>query len=78
LKEWELARRLATKTVERQHREIRKQPGVHIVRAPRDGRLFWISVLSPQRMRKRYITWACVHAGIGVIAAFTFLKLLRF
>jgi hypothetical protein len=78
LKEWELARRLATKTVERQHREIRAQPGVHMVRAPGDGRLFLISVLSPQRMRKRFITWACVHAGVGVIAAFGFLKLLHF
>ncbi|HAF00565.1 MAG TPA: hypothetical protein DCG63_04655, partial [Methylophilaceae bacterium] len=39
LKEWELARRAATREVELLHREIRKESGLHIIRAPRDRRL---------------------------------------
>jgi len=61
LQEWELARRLAQKTVEREHRELRAQPGVHLVRAPADGRLFLISSLSPQALRRRFVRWAVFH-----------------
>lgn len=68
-REWELARRLATRTVERDHREIRQQPGIHMVRAPRDGRLFLISALSPQRLRRRYLAWSFFHLGMGLLAA---------
>lgn len=68
-REWELARRLATRTVERNHRDIRQQPGIHMVRAPRDARLFLISALAPQRLRRRYLAWSFFHLGIGLLAA---------
>ncbi|HQC84357.1 MAG TPA: hypothetical protein PLN82_00720 [Rhodoferax sp.] len=69
LREWELARRLATKTVEQQHRAIRKEPGVHMLRAPPDGRLFLISALSPQTLRRRFVLWSFAHLGLALAAA---------
>lgn len=68
LQEWELARRLAQKTVEHQHRALRAQPGVNLVRAPTDGRLFLISSLSPQALRRRFVGWAIFHFGCAVAA----------
>jgi hypothetical protein len=77
LQEWELARRAAIREVEQQHREIRKETGVHIMRAPRDNRLFLISSLSPQKLRQRYMLWSAFHlsvcfASIGAIFKFGF------
>jgi len=66
LREWETARRLATKTVEQQHREIRSQSGIHMLRAPQDDRLFLISALSPERMRKRFVYWSYFHLAVGL------------
>ena len=67
LREWELARRLATRTVEKQHRDIRQESGVHVMRAPKNRRLFLISSLSPQKLRQRYLLWSFLH--LGVLAA---------
>jgi hypothetical protein len=77
LQEWELARRTAIREVELQHREIRKETGVHIMRAPHDNRLFLISSLSPQKLRQRYILWSYFHlsicfASVGAIFKFGF------
>lgn len=69
LQEWELARQLATQTVAREHRSIRQQPGVHLLRAPEDGRLFLISALSPQALRKHFLRWSIFHMAMAVAAA---------
>jgi hypothetical protein len=76
LQEWELARRLAQKTVEREHRALRAQPGVNLLRAPADGRLFLISSLSPHALRRRFVWWAVFHfvcalAALGTWAHWT-------
>lgn len=68
LQEWELARRLAQKTVEHQHRALRAQPGVNLLRAPADGRLFLISSLSPQALRRRFVLWAAFHFTCALTA----------
>jgi hypothetical protein len=68
LQEWELARRLAQKTVEAQHRELRAQPGVNLMRAPADGRLFLISSLAPQALRRRFVLWAVFHFACALTA----------
>ena len=75
LKEWELARRLATKMVEREHHAIQQQPTVRMLRAPRDGRLFLISTLSPQNMRKRYLVWSGTHLGVSLLLTLALLRL---
>jgi hypothetical protein len=66
--EWELARKLATRTVERQHREIRSQSGIHMLRAPADGRLFLLSTLAPQALRRRYVLWSFLHLTVALVA----------
>lgn len=66
--EWELARRLATRTVEQQHRELRLLGELNLMRAPADGRLFLISALSPQRLRQRYLWWSAFHLGVALCA----------
>jgi hypothetical protein len=76
LREWELARREAVREVQKQHKEIRTQPGVHIMRAPRDRRLFLLSSLSPQKLRQRYMWWSVFHllvcfAAVGALLKFS-------
>ena len=68
-REWELARRLAASTVARQHRELRNAAEEHILRAPADGRMYIISALPPQRLRRRYLLWSLFHLGVGIVAA---------
>lgn len=72
LKEWELARSAAKREVEFQHREIRKQSGVHMIKAPRDRRLFLISSMSPQKLRQRYLWWSYFHLAVLQLAISAF------
>ena len=77
LREWELARRQAIREVEKQHREIRSQSGVNIMRAPKDNRLYLISSLSPQKLRQQYIWWSLFHllicfVAVGILLKFSF------
>lgn len=67
LQEWELARHAAISEVEKQHRAIRSETGVHIMRVPRDGRLFLISSMSPQKLRQRYQLWSYFHLTVLTI-----------
>jgi hypothetical protein len=77
MQEWELARNAAIREVEKQHREIRTESGVNIIRAPRDRRLFLISSMSPHKLRQRYQWWSYFHLAVLVLAvvAFFWLKL---
>lgn len=68
LREWELARRLATKTVEQQHRDVRQLGELNLLRAPRDGRMFLISTLPPNKTRRRYLWWSAIHLGVAALA----------
>jgi hypothetical protein len=68
LKEWELAVRAARREVVRQHREIRNQPGIHVVRKPRDGRHFLISNLDPDALARRYSRWTVIQLAIALLA----------
>jgi hypothetical protein len=77
LKEWELARRLATRMVEQEHRAIRQQPGVHVLRAPQDGRLFLLSPLSPQSLRRRYLLWSALHLSAALAVLVVWVRYLR-
>ena len=75
LHEWELARRLASRTVEQQHREIRQLGELNIVRAPADGRMFLISTLPPQKTRQRYLWWSAFHLGVAAMGIGVLIKL---
>ena len=63
--------------VEKQHREIRAESGVNVIRVPRDRRLFLISSMSPHKLRQRYQWWSYFHLAVLVLAvvAFFWLKL---
>jgi hypothetical protein len=69
LQEWELARRLAIRTVEKEHAQMRQTSHVNMMRAPQNRRLFLISSLSPQKLRQRYVFWSCVHFSVFVVAS---------
>lgn len=61
MREWELARNAARREVEKQHRDLRMQPGVHVMRAPASGQIYLLSNLSPQQLKKRYVLWGWFH-----------------
>jgi hypothetical protein len=67
LNEWELARRAAHREIEKEHREIRLQDGVHLIRKPR-GRLFLIANRTPDQLVSRYRSWAWIHLAFLLIA----------
>jgi len=76
LKEWELARKAAGREVTRRHTEIRSQPGMHVLRAPRDGRLFVLSNLDPDLLIARYRRWTAIQLVVALGAAIAVLALL--
>jgi hypothetical protein len=75
LEEWELARSAARKQVEREHREIRLESGVHLLRKP-SGRLYLIANRTPERLASRYRFWAWAHLGLVVVACVVIAALL--
>lgn len=64
LREWELARAQARREVDRQHREARLQPELHLMHRPDDGRLYVISTLQPEQLSRRYRWWSAAHLTI--------------
>ncbi len=76
LREWDLARRAAQREVLRRHADIRSQPGNHVLRAPRDGRLFVLSNLDPGLLIARYRRWTAIQLGIALTAGIACLVLM--
>ncbi|MEY4911014.1 MAG: hypothetical protein RL761_677 [Pseudomonadota bacterium] len=68
LQEWELARRLAQRTVEKEHASLHQTSNVNMMRAPKSGRLFLISNLSPHKLRRRFIFWSYIHLAVFFVA----------
>ena len=65
-KEWMLARAQARREVRKTHNEIRTQPGTHMLHQPHDGRLFLISNVDAEKLRRRYTYWAWMHLAVLV------------
>lgn len=65
--EWEHARREAVRHVRGQHRELRNEEAVTLVRAPGDGRLFLIANIPPEGLVRRFRWWG--QFQIAVLAA---------
>ena len=59
----------AERQVDAQHREMRLEPGVHMMRAPSDGRPFILSNRDPDEIRQRYKWWAWFHLATFVAAS---------
>jgi len=70
LKEWELARAQARREVRRAAAAQAARPtqGVHLLRKPRDGRLFLIANALPDELGSRYRLWSVLHLAVFVAA----------
>lgn len=70
LKEWELARLQAQREVRARRAEelARSVEGVHLLRKPRDGRIFLLADELPERLGRRYALWSTVHLVIFLAA----------
>lgn len=60
-REWELAMLAARREVTKQHGEIRLKDGVHLLRKPKDGRLFLLSNLPAEKLARKYVLWGGFH-----------------
>ena len=60
-KEWELAVLAAKREVAKQHGEIRLKDGTHLLRKPKDGRLFLLSNLPEENLARKYVLWGGFH-----------------
>lgn len=64
MEEWLLARQAAKREVTKKLRDAQAQPDLHIISQPRDGKLFLISNLTPEKLARRYWLWTWAHLGI--------------
>ena len=64
LQEWQGAVRAAERQVDARHREMRLEPGIHLLRAPSDGRPFLLSNRDPEDLELRFKRWAWCHLAV--------------
>ena len=64
MNEWMLARQAAKREVTKKKREAHAQPDIHLIDRPRDGKLFLISNLTPEKLSRRYLFWSWAHVVI--------------
>ncbi|HEX5364133.1 MAG TPA: hypothetical protein VFW59_07670 [Gallionella sp.] len=64
MQEWMLARQAAKREVAKMQRAAQALPDVHLIGPPRDGKLFLISNLTPERLARRYLFWSMAHLAI--------------
>jgi len=64
MNEWMLARQAAKREVAKMRREVHAQPDLHLIGQPRDGKLFLISNLTPEKLSRRYLFWSWAHVII--------------
>lgn len=78
MKEWELARLQAAREIRKQRagQMNRQVEGVHLLRQPRDKRLFLLANEMPDALGRRYLLWSLFHltvmiaTGIGSLFLF--------
>ena len=64
MNEWLLARQAAKREVAKKKRAAHAQPDIHLIGQPRDGKLFLISNLTPEKLSHRYLFWSWAHVVI--------------
>lgn len=62
--EWLLARQAAKRELAINQQQAGALSDMHIIGMPRDGKLFLISNLNPEKLSRRYLIWAWVHLAI--------------
>jgi hypothetical protein len=71
LREWELAREEAQRTIEKSRLETKPDEGLHMMHKPGSGRLYLLSNLKPEQLAAKYRYWAWFH----LLAFFTALAI---
>ncbi|MDZ4202418.1 MAG: hypothetical protein U1C96_09770 [Gallionella sp.] len=61
MQEWLLARQAAKREVAKKKTAVHAQPDRHFIVQPRDGKLFLLSNISPDKLSRRYLFWAWAH-----------------
>ena len=64
MNEWLLARQAAKREVAKKKRDAHAQPDIHLIGQPRDGKLFLVSNLTPEKLSRRYLLWSWAHVVI--------------
>jgi hypothetical protein len=64
MQEWMLARSAANREVSKMMREAQAQSDIHVISRPREGELFMISNLDPDKLSRRYLLWSWAHLAI--------------
>jgi hypothetical protein len=67
-REWRLARAQAKREVAKQHRELRAQPGFHLLHKPVDGRHFLITNHDQEKTERSLLNWSRVFLVAFVVA----------
>jgi len=61
MKEWMLARSAARREVSKKMQVAHTQSDVHIMGQPRDGKLYLLSNIAPNKLSRRYLFWSWAH-----------------
>jgi len=69
VQEWQAAVTAAEREVGAQHAALRLEPGVHLMRAARDGRPYLLSNRDPEELIRRYQWWAWLHLAVFISAS---------
>ena len=69
VQEWQGAVSAAQREISSRHDALRLEPGVHMMRAPRDGRPFLLSNRDPEELTRRYQWWAWLHLTVFLSAS---------
>lgn len=69
MKEWELARLQAAREIRKQRagQMNRQIEGVHLLRQPRDKRLFLLANEMPDALGRRYLWWSLFHLAVMIV-----------
>jgi hypothetical protein len=75
LLEWEKARSQARQQVELHHQMHANTGEAFTLSKSSDGKLFLISILSPQNLRSKHLCWSLIHLGILIVLLTAYVKL---
>ncbi len=75
-REWQLARAQAKREVTKQYRELRSQPGFHLLHKPQDGRYFLITNKDQEKIERAQLYWSRFFLAAFIAATAYFGQLL--
>lgn len=67
-REWQLARVQAKREVAKQHRELRAQPGFHLLHKPHDGRHFLLTNKDQEKIERSLLQWSRISLAAFIVS----------